>query len=282
MGNTKADLLQRLIIKARDETATGATPRDVLRYAIAGYLIGSLKYSEDQPRDDLGRWSDTGGGGGSGGGDGGSGGVEHMGIAADTAKSLGISPDSIEYGGEGYAFSVGDDNFTAAGQYDPSTGKITLYKGAMTSEINTKVVTAHEVQHAKYDVVVRKGYEAERVEVMKEFQANNYENADNILSPSGKLRGEYIDKYPLYNAFQPYFEGEQFNELVDRDGITGYSKSYWKAYHDGKVSSRTAINETLSEVAAQKALGINRDIPNVWRRMYNDVNSHYKKMKVSK
>lgn len=70
MGNTKADSLQRLIIKARDETATGATLRDVLRYAIAGYLIGSLKYSDDQPRDDSGRWSDTGGGGSSGGGSG--------------------------------------------------------------------------------------------------------------------------------------------------------------------------------------------------------------------
>lgn len=66
--------LQHLIDKAH--TLPSATPRDVMRFAIAGYLLGSLKYSEDQPRDESGRWSDTGsgGGGGSSGGDGGSGG----------------------------------------------------------------------------------------------------------------------------------------------------------------------------------------------------------------
>jgi hypothetical protein len=214
-------------------------------------------------------------GGGSGGevsdSDGGSGGdtVLRMGIAESTARESGIDPSRIEYGGDGYSFSVGDDNFIAAGQFDPSTGKITLYRSALRDEATIKDVTAHESQHAKYNDVMNE-YHTEVRAILNDSR--------NTIEPSGKVRVEYRGEFQTYSAIQPYIEGRA-KELIKKDGITPYSSSYWKAYKDGKVHFDVAVNETLAEVASQKSRGINVGIPTVWRQMYNDVDVQYHRIK---
>lgn len=197
--------------------------------------------------------------------------TQRMGIAESTARELGVNPDDIEYGGEGYAFSVGDDNFIAAGQFDPSTGKITLYKGALNaSETELKGITAHEVQHAKFNTVMSE-YHAEVQRII-----NDPGTIDKI-SPSGKVREQFKGEFPAYEAIDPYIS--QSRELAKKDGITSYSTSYWKAYFDGKVNFETAVNETLAEVAHQKAIGVKTGIPNVWRNFYNEINAQHKRIK---
>lgn len=199
--------------------------------------------------------------------------TQRMGIAESTAQELGISPDLVEYGGDGYAFTVGDDHFIAAGQFDPSTGKITLYKGALNaSEDELRGIVSHEVQHSKFNEVMSK-YRDEETSIVHDPQG-----IDKIY-PSGRLRDEYQGEFPVYAKLQPYIFGKYTGELEQKDGITNYSKSYWKAYAEHKVRFETAVNETLAEVAHQKALGIKTGIPNVWRRMYNDLNAEYKRIK---
>lgn len=195
--------------------------------------------------------------------------TQRMGIAESTARDLGIDPSNIEYGGDGYAFSVGEDNFIAAGQFDPSTGKITLYKGALVNDEVTKAVTAHETQHAKYNSVMNE-YHTEVRKIL--------DDPRDMITMSGKVRDEFKGELQTYSAIQPYIESRA-NELIKKDGITSYSTSYWKAYKDGKVHFDTAVNETLAEVANQKALGINVGIPTVWRQMYNDVDLQYHRIK---
>lgn len=197
--------------------------------------------------------------------------TQRMGIAENTARELGIDPSRIEYGGDGYAFSVGDDNFVAAGQFDPSTGNITLYKGALNaSETELKGITAHEVQHAKFNDVMKE-YHAEVTRIVND--------PDPIakIKPSGELREQYASDFPTYKVIDPYMS--QSRELAKKDGITPYSTSYWKAFSDGKVSYETAVNETLAEVAHQKAIGVKTGIPNIWRSFYNDMNAHHKRLK---
>lgn len=262
--------LQRLLGRAEGDAFS---LYDLWCYTLAGYLIGSLKYTSTQPRDEAGRWSAGGGATGA---------EAPMGIAValDVASNAGVSPDIVEYGGAGYEFSVGDDHYIAAGQFNPTTGRITLYDGAMRDEATLKSVTAHEAQHVKYHKVKDQVHQEERAAValqMEHAKAGEGEWND-VMGPSGKLKPAYADQFPIYNRMERYYNRDAV-ELERKDGITPYSKSYWKAYKDRKVSFDTAVNETLAEVASQKALGINRDIPTIWRQAHKDLNLSYAELK---
>src|SRR3990167_9486801 len=130
-------------------------------HALAGAILDEIfKYDPDQPRDESGRWADNGsgnggdGGGGSGGDGGGSTGgtlpaavvSQQMFVAGQVASQVGVDPKTISYGGDGYMFEVGGEEFKAAGQYDPSNGEITLYDGALRDTQTVAQVTAHETQ----------------------------------------------------------------------------------------------------------------------------------------
>lgn len=69
--------------------------------------------------------------------------------------------------------------------------------------------------------------------------------------PSGSIRPEFADKYPLTAAVD---EGGHnlldTTKLAEGDGVTGYSTDWWKSANDGYSASTSAVNETLAEIAA--------------------------------
>jgi hypothetical protein len=68
--------------------------------------------------------------------------------------------------------------------------------------------------------------------------------------------------------------------LQKHDGLTDYSRDWWKSYEDGHTSStRLPIHETLAEMAAldwegmlnEKDLSIWYRDPNPWKKIYKAI-----------
>ncbi len=187
-------------------------------------------------------------------------------IAQGFAASIGLPQDvAVDYGGAGYKFKVGDQEFTAAGQFNPTTETITVYDGAFSATTDGKAyvipgVLAHEIQHAKFDKWKQQAME-ERHEfyVMPRTERIQYETDNGFLNEAGKKR------FPNYAAYETYGDPDYQRSLWKNDGITDYSTSYWKDFiktggNDSQKFER-AVDETLGEVAR-----LVMENPNTWGR----------------
>jgi len=203
-------------------------------------------------------------------------------VASETAQKAGIDPAILKYGGDGYNFEVGGQQFKAAGQYDPSTGEITLFDGALTDSKTTAEVTTHEAEHRIYSVV-QAGMSLERQSLVTD-------KGDPIWA-DGALKPGYEEKYPIHALLEPYERhggstSEEFHDapkgqldnLIKKDGVSPYSTAYWDAVKSGTGSVYTAINETLAEVA-RITLNCPRSsdgkVSKVWKGYYNATQAAY-------
>ena len=197
-------------------------------------------------------------------------------------KLVGDANIAITSSGEGYKFSVGGDEFIAAGDFDSQSERVRLFDGAFKDETVLKGVVAHELSHLIFSRVQKKL--SEEMSAVNRLVMDYPESSDpfaknGVMSADGTLRDDYKKRFPYYNALYDYFYGKHYKELKEKDGITPYSASYWKAHEQGNGSWDTAINETLAEISRLKAQGIKKGIPNIWRGFYREMNDLYKKTK---
>lgn len=232
-------------------------------------------YNPDQPRDESGRWSSGGGGGGgaddSGGGSGSSsdqianaparaprgrigGKVESWDVTAqvdEVAKAWGYPKDKIAWkDGPGHEFEVNGEKMTAAGYCDLKSGKVTIYTEALTEGNDDPIeLAAHEIMHGVYEHVSRQ-YEIEQT---KAFSLAS--KKDDVLDENMKLTDKYHDQFPVLAAMQDSFSvyDDSYDKFAKEDGVTDYSKQWWKEQKGGNATTHMAIHETLAEIAAHEA-----------------------------
>lgn len=155
--------------------------------------------------------------------------------------------------------------FRVAGHAFLNTGIIKIYQKNVSSR-SICAVTAHEVMHQKWEAVKRQ-YEKEQAEFHKK-RAEIYPNDLSI---------EEVNRdYPTYAAIGLM----PASALQKHDGLTDYSRDWWKSYEDGHTSStRLPIHETLAEMAAldwegmlnEKDLSIWYRDPNPWKKVYKAI-----------
>lgn len=268
------------------------------------------KYSEDQPRDESGRWTDGGGSSSGASGDPGSGGSS---INEDERSQFRISAvreqagymsaidhfdaariDVVDQAPR--AFTVGTRQFNEAGHFDPATGRIQL-NARVLADLNTsaiKGVASHEIMHAQQDHVDRLRAAEHAVikalptdEYARLFQANGYARPE--------ARGELAFRYPASAAYARTWGDSYLNEEADKDnytammkedGVSEYSKAYWAPEAmRGSGSLARAVGETLAEVRRvnQPALRNSADsTPSKrWARLERDLTRVYRKTRTA-
>ncbi|MET0721795.1 MAG: hypothetical protein ABWY64_13290, partial [Tardiphaga sp.] len=141
---------------------------------------------------------------------------------------------------------------------------------------------AHEVQHQRFNTVYGR-YQSEMHSIMLEPRTGYVAGGvDPVLRADGTLRPPYDEKYPVYNAWQEYYQSK-VRELHEQDGVSEYSESYWGAVKAGEGDAHSAVHETLAEIARFDAQGIADRLVAVkerpaWVAFYDWINDTYDKL----
>jgi hypothetical protein len=204
--------------------------------------------------------------------------VKQRDYAKQVASQLGFDSNNLNViHGQGESFEVGNEGYKMGGFFSPSTGEITLYVDDMTDGQQILGMLSHEIQHDRFNRVYT-AFEEERRRIIAD--------ARDVIRADGSLRTEYYMEYPVYNSFQKYWE-LHYDDLKQWDGVTEYSKSYWKASSDAlsKVSVKSAINETLAEIArlhmtSESTVEGLKHVHPIWRGFYDEVNRLVKVQKL--
>jgi hypothetical protein len=201
-------------------------------------------------------------------------------LASSTAKKLGYPKDDITIASSvGYEFSVGESHFRAAGQYDSSNRQITLYAQSISNPNDTPGIVAHEIEHASFDQAQR-AYQREYEDLIDRSKAAGYSGKENDpLTRGGMLKPERAGQFPAVAAMDKYQgrvttdSGKVREKLTKEDGVSDYSRAYWKDYGESKdaVKFERACNETLAEMSRIKLETGKLPGTKVWRDYYRDV-----------
>lgn len=220
--------------------------------------------------------------------------------AGNVARDLGFDPKNITVVDGDKKFELNGKTYDYAGAADLNSGMVTLYADHL-SPAAVEPTTAHEIMHEKFQTFMS-AYGHERDEVFKEpgpapdpegkYYWQRKGGSDAVMSPDGTLREAYASKYPLYQQMAIFDRAHSTEDLAKSDGITNYSKDWWKAWHDGKAHTEQAMHETLAEMAARdyvnrpdrkttyEQIGAlkNYDTPaKEWQELYDMVNAHWDK-----
>jgi hypothetical protein len=162
----------------------------------------------------------------------------------------------------------------AAGGADPKTGEITLYsENIPNNAFEFRGVVAHEVEHQRYNTVLKEL--SREAEAVRKLPANPSE----IMSPDGFLKPPYDAQFPLFHGFNKISQ----QKLVETDGVSDYSFTYWNAWLRENGAAATAVHETLAEIARYDAQGIAERLLTIkdrpeWVKLYDFVNEHYDRL----
>lgn len=208
----------------------------------------------------------------------------------DRTIELGYDPKKVRYAGVGYAFTVGNDNYTAGGDYNPQTGIIRIFRGAIIGDRVQKGLLAHEIQHARFQNVSKRSIadnNAIDARIRKE-EEDRLTWRDSFLRADGTFRNPEQDEklYPGYNVMiylNSDFNGTDVHgkklrkgqSLSDLDGVSPYSESYWKKFNTTKKYSDyySAVNETLAEIRKIKVTNPSKKVHKKWTSLYDTINS---------
>jgi hypothetical protein len=143
---------------------------------------------------------------------------------------------------------------TVLGNASLDTGVIRINKSAANA-MNVPGTIAHEIMHQKFQKFLNMADE-ESKQVMELVKKDNYKNHKNVLAPDDSLRPEYKNQFPIYDITHPAGSNNYLidtQKLMDDDGITEYSREWWKAFSDAAKEGRpmspiTPIHETLAEM----------------------------------
>lgn len=198
-------------------------------------------------------------------------------IAADTAKQLGFDPTLINVTDESRTFELNGKTLNYAGAAHLTgpqgentvrpKGTITLYTPHAGPESAIPGLTAHEVQHQKFQAFLNDYKdERERMEKDPDYEATKPKwsapdadgtihkltpGSDDFMRPDGTLKEPYDKRYPVYSAWQDAM-ATSTQDFAKTDGVSGYSRDWWDAWHAGKANTDQAMHETLAEIARVK------------------------------
>jgi hypothetical protein len=228
--------------------------------------------------------------------------------AFGVAKDLKYDTDKIiiATSEEKYNFTLNGKQCVAAGlaytrDPDPNLrGKIKLFPDQIYGEQTAKAVTAHEIEHIKFQNAYDR-YQEEFKAVMSEPpppprpEAENYwervGGSSAIMHPDGSLRAPYDKKYPAYTLMHEAYFKPAPEKFVNGDGVSPYSEKYWKQWEEkdkSGVAFFAAQHETLAEMAIERymkgsfplpkgtSLANKRANSRVWRSLYRAVDKVWK------
>ena len=184
------------------------------------------------------------------------------------ATTLGFDASRIDIVEGTRTFEVNGVQHTAAGDadiynlYHPE-GRIRLYAEQIRGADALAGITAHEVEHFKFQDAINRS-RADRDKMFADpgpapdpehkYWWGKKGGSDAVMNPSGGLREGYDKKYPDYSKMHEALHAPLMQDFSEGDGVSKYSAEYWKAFKDGKVSFEIAMHETLAEMAKAKFL----------------------------
>jgi RNA:NAD 2'-phosphotransferase (TPT1/KptA family) len=209
-------------------------------------------------------------------------------LANEMAQKMGFDPSRIDIvHEEAKGFSVGAKQFTEAGHFDPTTGRIQLNAANIGStygdptlsygdRIDIQGVVSHEISHAIFHALKQASEREEEAYKKKAFTPTDQysewflERFSMQTGPSGRtgrqLKPEYAEEfardYPASTVVARLAGGEYFRgslgitkQMIQEDGHSTYAESYWtpEAIAEQKKDSRWhpydhAITETIAEI----------------------------------
>lgn len=212
--------------------------------------------------------------------------------ADEIAEQMGVDPSIIKVvDKDPREFVVGDQNFKEAGHYNPNSGEIEVNaRNSFTPQMSgTNGVVAHEISHAMF-------HAAERAQTLEHNEINTMpeKESDRLFTASGyarpEMQAEIHERFPV-SAFWYRHIGDSYMEteaeqsgpytgagrpklsrysqnldaLIQDDGVSSYSEAYWKNNPEKRVNGvRTAINETLAEMARQLVVPQSKVSSDLW------------------
>jgi hypothetical protein len=200
-------------------------------------------------------------------------------IGRETAQKLGFDVSKFKIAQEDRQFELNGRMFDYAGSANLESGEITLFPNKCTTA-TTPGVVAHEVMHTRFQSAWKK-FKEDEWKVWDDYAAGTKSHTtegghvtSGPVRASGELWPEYKKDYPAYAALEQFLTGTYVSQLAKKDGVTDYSKEYWKKFdlEGGKSLTRfSAIHETLAEIARLEfETGTIVGAP-VWQRFYRAV-----------
>lgn len=163
-------------------------------------------------------------------------------IVADVRNRWGYQGNISLQDGTGGEFEKGGVKWNKAGECSLADGSVTIYRDTDWDSVEAvERLTAHEFMHGTYEVVHKKFLEEQSaIASRKDFEE--------VIRADGSLRNEFTSRYPTYGRMHGWIERNS-DQLIKDDGVSEYSKAYWKDFKDGKASLHIAVHETLAEMA---------------------------------
>jgi hypothetical protein len=194
-------------------------------------------------------------------------------VMAGVARYMGMPERSDDYVVDVLSkkmFNLGGKELTYAGSHDPENGKVTIYLQTMHPDTIPLVVT-HEFMHKKFETIL-KLFQAEKSELMRD-----YDRVRTTLKPDDSVREGREGEVPFYARLNHLFS---VPALEKDDGCSDYSREWWAAFGRGEAQARSAIHETLAEMATLDWEGILDRLvwykqSTKWRQLYRAVNDLY-------
>lgn len=203
-------------------------------------------------------------------------------IAAGVAAKMGFDPLLINVSDESKTFELNGQtlNYAGAAHRPPEPGKhtdtdvkgtITLYTphiGEYTTQIEG--TTAHEIMHQKWNAFnndVRR--DSLKMQEDPEYHKDGayttdpsenggkpyFDRKQAFMRPDGLLNDPHASKYPAYQAYtKAMMPGTE--EFSKSDGVSDYSREYWKGYVNRTLGSDKAYHETLAEIGRLRYQGM--------------------------
>ena len=178
------------------------------------------------------------------------------------AKMFNFPINKIKYHAAEKTFKIGERELKYGGSYNPDSDEITIYHAEGWKQDAMNAVMAHEVMHSKLDEHLAK--HKKELEIISEpWRQSDREKY--IAWESGKLKPEYVGKFPHYEWERKWFI-ENSKSLKMFDGVTQYSSYYWEEYG----FSGRAFEETMAEIAKLDYQGRLSEVKAPWRECYNE------------
>lgn len=163
-------------------------------------------------------------------------------VTNDLKESWGYHGEVEVTNGEGRVFEKGGLLWKEGGNCHLESGKVTIHGLSAGEDIgDVKRLVAHEFMHGTYERVVQQ-FRAEQKTI------GDLPDPLSVIKMSGEIKPGAESQYPTYARMQKFVELSG-DKLKKDDGVTEYSKAYWRDHEVGKVSQHIAVHETLAEIA---------------------------------
>jgi len=174
---------------------------------------------------------------------------------------------------EAKTFMLNGQTMNYAGSADLNSREITLYPSSIPENDPDALqgIVSHEIGHVRFQIVLNM-IERETKQLKSDPDAYHSMRADGSLLP------EYQKQYPLYTMMNNIDERELYKE----DGVSEYSKQWWKSWNDGVAQTSQAMHETFAEIARYDLMVKHNQLSELngvakpkWRKFYAMINKVY-------